>query len=468
MAITAETFSTANWQQSYAVSNASVPLEDLDEPLLATNDAMQVVVNSTSVINLVRSRFTANPLDTTAGSLAWVLGLVGLVAAGRRGRGWAILAAGFTVLTLGPFLQVDATPPLPQWSQDSPLPYYWLYNELPFFSKAYRPYRLGVVVLLCLSGLAAVGATRLTQRQGWTLAVLAGVLGALQPHWAGDRPAQRPMSDARIPEVYTQLEELPDGAVIELPLLYQPISPANARFQYHQVVHRKPVLNCNQLIRRTDLLAFQAYVEKNTFLQTVVDLGRRPPPYSFTSDDLLDLADQGFRYVVVHPSFETSQLHLSGFHGEADRLGQVALQMLHDTFGEPILTSEDTWVFAFPEAPPQPGLTWRWTGEDILDVPVPWATLKLPITLTPEAPLDLDWPEGAEDAERLTMWVHRPAQDPGEGRLVLEGVGVIETTPGTWTRVEMDLPSGQPPSLSAEGGVVHVELDRLQLVGRSG
>ena len=276
------------------------------------------------------------------------------------------------------------------------------------------------------------------------------------------------MSDARIPEVYTQLEELPDGAVIELPLLYQPISPANARFQYHQVVHRKPVLNCNQLIRRTDLLAFQAYVEKNTFLQTVVDLGRRPPPYSFTSDDLLDLADQGFRYVVVHPSFETSQLHLSGFHGEADRLGQVALQMLHDTFGEPILTSEDTWVFAFPEAPPQPGLTWRWTGEDILDVPVPWATLKLPITLTPEAPLDLDWPEGAEDAERLTMWVHRPAQDPGEGRLVLEGVGVIETTPGTWTRVEMDLPSGQPPSLSAEGGVVHVELDRLQLVGRSG
>ena len=59
--VTAQTFSAENWAQSYAVSNATFPLEDLDDPLLALNDAMQVVVNSTSVLNLVRARFTANP-----------------------------------------------------------------------------------------------------------------------------------------------------------------------------------------------------------------------------------------------------------------------------------------------------------------------------------------------------------------------------------------------------------------------
>jgi len=466
-AVTAETFSTENWERSYAVSNAQVPLEALDAPLLELNDAMQVVVNSTSVLNLVRARFTANPLDSTPGALAYVLGLIGLAAAGRRGRGWAVLAGGFTVLTLGPFLQIDATPPLAAWAQETPLPYYWLYNDVPFFSKAYRPYRIGVVVLVCLAGLAAVGTTRIPRRHGWALAGLAGVLGPLQPHWSGERPAERPLADARIPAIYEELRDLPDGAVIELPLLYQPISPANARFQYHQVVHRKPVLNCNQLIRRTDLLAFQDYVGDNAFLQTVLDLGRRAPPYRFGSDDLRSLWDQGFRYVVVHPAFETSQLHLSGFHGEADRLGSVALQMLDDVFGAPVLTSADTWIYALPAELPPAGHQWTWTGEGVVDVPVPWSELKLPITLRDGESLALDWPDGAAQATALSVWVHRPAADPGPGALRVAGAGSLDTAPGTWTRVQLPLAGGVLPSLAATGGTVHVELDRLQLIGRA-
>jgi hypothetical protein len=468
MAVTAETFSAANWELSYAVTNAQVPLAELDGPTLELNDAVQVIVNSTSVLSLIRARFTANPLDSTPGALAYGLGFIGLIAAGRRGRGWAVLAVGFTLLTLGPFLKIDATPPLAQWSQDSPLPYYWLYNAVPLFSKAYRPYRIGVVVLLCLAGLAAVGTTRMSRRDAWLLAGAAGVLGALQPHWAGARPAERPLADARVPDIYTQLRDLPDGAVIELPLLYQPISTENARFQYHQVVHRKPVLNCNQLIRRTDLLAFQAYVGDNAFLQTVLDLGRRPPPYSFRSDDLRDLADQGFRYVVVHPAFASSQAHLSGFHGGADRLGRVAYQMLADTFGEPVLAAQDTWVYALPNELPPAGQTWTWTGDDVLDVHLPWSDLGLPMTLLPGVPLDIAWPAGADRATSLSMWIHRPAENPGSGRLILEGAGPVETTPGIWTRVQLPLSGDGTPVLSAEGGPVVVELDRLELAGVPG
>ena len=463
--ISAETFSAANWDLSNAVSNAQAPLEALDEELLELHDAVQVVVNSTSVIHLVRARFTANPLESTSGALAYALALVGLAAAGRRGWGWAVLAGGFTVLTPGPFLQVDATPPLPAWSQAAPLPYYWLYNEVPFFAKAYRPYRIGVIVLLCLAALTAVGTTRLPRRGTWGLAGLALLIGPLQPHLAAAQPARRSLSDAVIPEVYERLRELPEGAVIELPLLYQPVSPANARFQYNQLAHHKPVLNCNQLIRRTDLLAFREHVEGNGFLEAVLDLGRRPPPYVFTSDDLRELAGQGFRYVVAHPGLEAAPLELSGFHGDVDRLRRTAWQMLESTFGEPVLTSDDTLVFALPDPLPAPGRTYRFDGADRIDVPLPWSTLGLLVRLPEGAVLGLDWPEGAELASSLSMWVHRPAEAPGEGRFVLEGYGAIDTPPGRWTRVELPLRGLGPPRLRAEGGAVRVELDAVQLGG---
>ena len=89
---------------------------------------------------------------------------MGLAASGRRGLPWAVFTLGFTTLTLGPFVQLDATPPLPEWSSHTPLPYYALYNELPFFAKAYRPYRIGVLSLMCLSALGAVGLAALSSR----------------------------------------------------------------------------------------------------------------------------------------------------------------------------------------------------------------------------------------------------------------------------------------------------------------
>ena len=162
--IAAETFSAEGWDLSYQVTNGKIPLEQLTEVMLERNDAMQVAINSTSLSNLLAADFVANPLESTPGALAWSFGLLGLIAAGRRARGWAAIAAGFSILTLGPFLLIDATPPIPDWSLERPLPYYYFYNEVPFFSKAYRPYRLGVVTLLALSALAALGLGRLRPR----------------------------------------------------------------------------------------------------------------------------------------------------------------------------------------------------------------------------------------------------------------------------------------------------------------
>jgi hypothetical protein len=455
--IEATTFSTENWNFVNEISNGSVPLPELTEAHLELNDAMQVAINSTSLSDLVQADFPPNPLESTPGRLAYALGLFGLILAGRRGRPWALMAAGFTVLTLGPYLQIDSTPPIPDWSLASPLPYKGLYNELPFFSKAYRPYRIGVLVLLCLSALAATGFGRLRHR--WAMAVPIGafLVGISQPHWTG--VSDRELGDATIPSVYEDLALLPEGAVIELPLQYQPVTPANARYQYNQVVHRQDLLNCNQLIRRTDLARFQDYVAANTFLQVALDLGRQSPPYRYLGADLQSLHEQGFRYLIAHTSVELDPLHLAGFHGDSDRLRQPAWDMLSESFGEPVLVGADgTLVYAMPAQVPSGEQ--RWEASRWVDLELPQASLGLPVPLG-EAGLELpiDQP-----VQRIALWI-AVDEDP-TGEVVLHAGGrayPVKLQPGSWTMVQQDFPRPvSEASLSTPEGRVDVRLSSIQ------
>ncbi len=470
--ISAETFAPENWELSYAITNGQYPLDQLDDDALVLNDALQVAVNSTSLSNLVAAGFTSNPLESTPGLLAFSFGFFGLIAAGRRGLIWALIAGAFTVLTLGPFLQIDATPPLPEWSIDRPLPYFYLYNDVPFFSKAYRPYRLGVVSLTALSALAALGLGRL--RGGWRpwLAGLAFLAAASQPHWAGDRPVHNPLGDARIPPIYEDLAALPDGAVIELPLQYQPLSVANARLQYFQIAHQKPMLNCNQLIRRTELMQFKAYVAGNRFLQTVLDIGRSEPPWTWGDDDLIALYNDGFRYVVAHSAFTPAQLRLSGYEGHADRLRQPAWNMLREALGAPVLDREGIQVYALPTpAALEPGRERRWSGEDFREIPLVWTELQLPIHLNPDGgsiPLSTATDEGPPPVA-FSAWIHH-IEGPGHLELVASDPpwSAPLTTPRgrwAWSRLD-DLPALAPGgtwALRAVDGPITLELDALQL-----
>ena len=451
--IEASTFSTENWNFVNEISNGSVPLEELTEAHLELNDAMQVAINSTSLSDLVQADFPPNPLESTPGRLAYAFGLFGLILAGRRGRPWALMAAGFTVLTLGPYLQIDSTPPIPDWSLASPLPYKGLYNELPFFSKAYRPYRIGVLALLCLSALASTGFARLRQRWALIVPLAAFLLAVTQPHWTG--VSDRELGDARIPSVYEDLAALPQGAVIELPLQYQPVTPANARYQYNQVVHRQDLLNCNQLIRRTDLLRFQAYVAGNSFLQVALDLGRQAPPYGYRAEDLESLYEQGFRYLIAHTSVELDPLHLAGFHGDSDRLQQPAWDMLRDSLGEPLLVGDEgTLVYALPATVPDGERTWH--GHSWRHLELAQATLGLPVPLGQaglELPID-------EPIQRLALWIAVDEDAPDEILLHAGGRSYpLRLRPGSWTLVEQsfELPV-EDASLSAREGRIEVRL----------
>ena len=414
----------AAWDAKMKAADGEVDLADLDEQALEDHDSMQVIENATTFEALLRARFTVNPLQSTPGMLAFMVGIVGFAIARGRGAGWATIAFCATVLTLGPFLRPDETPPLPKWSGQVPLPYYYAYQYLPFFSKAYRPYRIGVITLTCCAALGAAGmavlATEVRRRWLNLGTLLLGLAGVSQPFWSGDKPALRPLTAAAIPDVYTRLRDQPEGAVVEIPLQYQPLTVANARFQYNQVAHRPPTLNSNQLIRRTDLMAFRTYVTANAVLSTLIDIGRKSPPFKFTAADLAAARADGFRYVVLHTTAEADDTRLSGNETSADLVGEPAVEMLHAVFGAPILEDEGTQVFQLPDTVADPGLRYTWTGEDVveLDLQMDARQLGLPLPLPAGGSMSL-W---AGSARQVSFWA-RPESGEGVAVRIVSATG---------------------------------------------
>jgi hypothetical protein len=462
------------WQRAKEVADVRAPLEALTEDRLIELDALQVLQNSTRLPALLVADFPVNPLDSTPGRLAFVVGLVGLAAAPRRTAGWIGIAGAATLLTLGPFLTIDGTPPLPAWSAESPLPYFYAYHWVPFFSKAYRPYRIGVIALMCLSAAGAAGLGALTERLPRRApALLAGavcLIGFSQPLWAGSAanptpPARRPLANAAIPPIYAKLSQLPTGGVIEIPLAYQPFSVPNARFQYNQVEHGQPLLNCNQLIRRTDLALFRDYVLQNAFLSLLLDLGRSPPPYAFTGADLQALKQDGFRYVVFHPRVQADAVQLAGDIGPADLIGLPALDMLRWTLGTPVIADPDAWVFALPDDPAVER-TWRLDADSYLDLDHPLDAQRLGLTAVLKPDQRTVLYEGTGTALSLWARVDAPGaalavatQDGGEPLLT-----PLPEDPGHWVRFEVALPGDAQVALVGVGPeTAAVAFTRLQV-----
>lgn len=451
--ISAEQFAPERWARAREISDGSAPLGGITEQDLLDLDAIQVVLNSTTASALLKMDFPTNPLESTPGRLAWGLGLAGFAAAGRRGRPLLALALGFTTLTLGPYGLIDQSPPLSPWSLDHPLPYAWLYNHVPLFSKGYRPYRIGVIVLSCLAALAASGAARVgadTPRAAPGLLGFAGLavlLGATQPLWVSGHPAEGALADARVPAAYARLAGRP-GAIIELPLHYQPLSVASTAAQAAQRLHRRPMLNCNQLIRRTDLATFQAYVGQNALLGALLDLARQPGPWSFSAADARALLQDGFVDLVVHTSVPAEREHLAGHQESADRLGLAGLRMLEDAFGPPWLDEGGLMAFTLRD-PATAGAdpTLSWSADAVSALSLPWAELGLPLTLKEGQTLQLGGGEGP--LRRAGIWVQ---VEEGWVALTLrqgEQLRTITLSPSeSWTWARLD---GWPDG-GAEGG----------------
>jgi len=168
------------------------------------------------------------------GFLPLILAAVALWRDPRRARPWALAAALFAILALGPTLQVGGT------DRGLPLPYL-LFQYVPFLSVARVPDRLSLIVTLCLAilvGIALVSLARRFERRigarGRVAVVAALVAVLLIEHLAIPFPLEA-VSPAPF---YQRLAASGEpGTVLELPYCKQ-CSLTN----YRQTVHEHPTI----------------------------------------------------------------------------------------------------------------------------------------------------------------------------------------------------------------------------------
>jgi len=458
----------AAWERATAITEGRAELATLTEAGLIELDALQVHLNSTSLLGLTEAAFTINPLGVTPGALAYGVAFLGLAVAGRRVWGWLALGAGFTLLSLGPYLNLEGALLLPQWAIQVPLPYRWASDWLPFFDKAYRPYRFAVMVLECAAIMGAIGAATLIRqyrRAPMALAaVVIGLVGFTQPLWTN--AATRPIHDATTPGLYDALGAAPPGAVIEVPIQYQPLTIATAQQQYFQLTHDHPLLNTNQLIRRPDLLAFRDYAVDNSFLLAAVDLGRPSWPITVEDQDIQALLDDGFRYVVVRDRVVGDASRLAGDLTPADLLGQGARQMLESLLGEPAFSTEDGSVYDLSLAALETGRARTFTANEVQDLSPSYDVVQTSFTLSLDAGDGAPLYTGA--GRQIALW----AMDEGVSHLNIEVIESGKTTRhpvtlehGFWRHTTVDLPAGDiVVRLAATGGGAEVAITNTQVL----
>jgi hypothetical protein len=196
------------------------------------------------------------------------LALLGIWRARGRRWPWVWTAIVFGVLALGPLLQINGRY---RFSLDGllpdgvtlPLPF-TLLHFIPFVNANRAPNRNSVILMLALSVLAAyavawlLGAIdrRVRRRAGPSSSgsrlgpvyLATGVLAALVllEHLA----APMPTTDARIPEIYTQIAQEPgDFAVLQLPLGWRDsfgtLGSEQTQLQYYQAASGKPMIGGN-------------------------------------------------------------------------------------------------------------------------------------------------------------------------------------------------------------------------------
>ncbi|MDD8014012.1 MAG: hypothetical protein PHX05_11095, partial [Acidobacteriota bacterium] len=227
---------------------------------------------------------------------------------------FALCAAAFMILSLGPYLQVQ--------DRAVPLPYIFLHQHMPFFSRLRWPINCFAMVLLCaailLSSLArqvfagirnqvrpvfmtALGAL-------WLLLFVPGGHGARQ-----SRIAMRAMPPFQEQPVYRYLSGRDDCAILELPF------DVRLNFMLNQTVHGKKVFNCpgggikeslwpDAQLRLLHDNPFLAYAD--ALCPLVVNQGNPWPPPAPGKErmrsGLRQLRALGFEFIVVQPRYAAS------------------------------------------------------------------------------------------------------------------------------------------------------------------
>jgi len=293
-------------------------------------------------------------------------------------RLYAAIAVATVVLSLGPFPAA--------WGHRSPVagPYQLLLAVVPGLDGLRALSRLGMMLVLALSVLAAFGVVRVLEwvpprRRTLTIAALA--FGIVAEGWAAPVRTVRfdPLGSPADRSAYTFLRDAgPDGAVLELPMSVAD-EEREQRYQYLTIWHGHRTVNGRS--GYTPALMQWLYNESDSPLFAARTL----------TGGVEFLRALGVRYVVVHRgAFDDAALESAWLGVLTNDPRQVAAT--HD-FGATVV-----FTLAADEPPPQPALS-RLTPASAMQARASHSPDRLPLLF---------------DGDRDTRWLTGAPQDGSE------------------------------------------------------
>ncbi len=301
---------------------------------------------------------TVNSEIETAVYLTWTAVALAVVAfwkARRQAAGWLLILGVSMLLALGPTLRVMGDSWLTQLQ--IPLPYRGL-NTLPGFDLMRTP---GRFMLLGAAGLAAAAAIGLDQvrrmikpRYATALAVLAAGLLVLET-WVAGYPNQPLLP---VPPFYQKLAQDKEMyGVLDLPIRpEQDVNFSNwhvyfsSFYQVDQITHGKGIASGYVSRQYPIHPVFGQFITENfneiSPLQQDVTVDGQPS--SRYANLRYDLAENNYRYVVLHKSSADNPRFKPGAWGE-----KAAQRLIDDVFGDerPFVDDELTTVYAVGALP---------------------------------------------------------------------------------------------------------------------
>jgi hypothetical protein len=337
---------------------------------------------------------TSRFLDINTVFLGWAglaLGLVGAVRYRRQLAAWITGFLLFTILSLGPVLQINGQSlfNLDGLNIDVPLPFILL-HYIPIVNANRVPNRFSVVLMLTLAVLVGFGSYWLFSKlRGRVFPIVGCSLLAcllLFEHWS----VPLPLTDARIPKVYRQIAADPDDSVIlQLPLGWRNSfgvqGAESTQTQYYQSYHHKRLLSGN--ISRNPPFKFD-YFRQVPILDSLITIqtygqvsAERRDADRATAADFVSFYD--IRYVVVAPGVPGRPPYVD--------TRDAAVAYIEDVLPLQKVFSQDGWILYRVEQPSLPSslaldlgssdplpamaLGEGWAGtEEIQGVTANWAT----------------------------------------------------------------------------------------------
>jgi Interleukin-like EMT inducer len=301
---------------------------------------------------------TARFRDVNTVFLGWAglaLAVVGAVRYRRRLAAWTASLVVFTILSLGPLLQINgrSTFDLDGLAVNVPLPFILL-HYIPLVKANRVPNRFSVVLMLALAVLAGFGAywllTKLkNSRILFTACSLLLVSFLLFEHWS----VPLPLTDARIPPVYEQVAAEPgDSAILQLPLGWRNSfgtqGAEDTQTQYYQAYHHKRLLSGN--ISRNPPFKFDYFrrvpiLDSLMTLETYGQVGpERRAADRATAAEFVRFYD--IRYVVVAPGIPDRPPYVD--------TRDAAIAYVNEVLPVEKVYDQDGWILYRVNQPPLP------------------------------------------------------------------------------------------------------------------